>query len=132
MESFHFLGVPIPAELAGKLEGYEILTQCSCKAFQDKYKCEHVLLYALAKKGHGIVPQGEDIRVVGVEVGPGRPLGMPNRYGVPYIEVSHKKRRRLALEAQRRRIEAPSSPRPSRQGTSQLMIENGSSSLVLN
>ena len=85
-----------------------ILTTCGCKEFQHYFRCEHVIMYAIAKLGHRIIPRGEDIRWVSERVTAGRPVRYPNCYGVPFLDAEANKKKRKRARAL---SPGPSSPR---------------------
>lgn len=63
--------------------------------FHQYYRCVHSLTYAISVLGESIIPDSENIRLVSSRAGRGRPATALNRYGVPYLRVDSRRRRRL-------------------------------------
>ena len=93
VQSYHYF-TPLSDTQKAHFEDQSIIVMCSCREFYNYFRCVHVLVHALAKVGHGIVPRSEDIRIVSTRAGRGRPLENTNRYGVPYIETKEGRRKK--------------------------------------
>ena len=92
VQSYHYLS-PLTKDQEAHFEDESIIVGCSCREFYQYFRCIHVLVYALGRKGHGIVPHSEDIRRVSTKAARGRPLLSPDRYGQPHSESNGRRRR---------------------------------------
>ena len=70
-ESYYFFD-EIPPELAGYMQSIPFQRMCNCTNFWHYARCVHALMYSVAKNGRGIVPRGEDTRIVGPRAEPGK------------------------------------------------------------